>query len=221
MGYQKYPSRMACSLRSALVTANHSLQKLTSCVSHVLQHRLLIDISVFCDFLEGLASRIAIQYKTVHGVLHDLMLPRTWLLSSLRHEEQLGPKTRFYALAETLVQNAATLLQSIHDPENFHGKCPLKRHFPYVTDAILYARLAFICWPVSHQARLLHSPDVLCSRLQALSASSVDFPMPENGHLIITPVGFNAWPALQDLVTSCFISLRRAEMSAFHPSCVA
>jgi hypothetical protein len=90
--------------------------------SHVLQHHLAIDISVFCDYLERLCSFISMQSRSTLGVPHNVMLPRSWLLSSLHRQVESLPQLHYYSLLLPLVRNIGKLLEAVQLPDTYRGE---------------------------------------------------------------------------------------------------
>ncbi|KAI0042885.1 hypothetical protein FA95DRAFT_1609833 [Auriscalpium vulgare] len=80
---------------------------------HILDSRIPVDITVLCRFLDVLCGSFVIAKKLwTHGSLHDLMLPRSWVLELLPSAEKL--KKRHTQTVPVIVDPIAPLLERIY-----------------------------------------------------------------------------------------------------------
>ena len=60
------------------------------CASHVLYHRLEIDIGVLCDFMDNLCGALLFaMHLQKWGHLHGLTLPKSWIVRHTRTIDQI------------------------------------------------------------------------------------------------------------------------------------
>ncbi|KZT68439.1 hypothetical protein DAEQUDRAFT_671296 [Daedalea quercina L-15889] len=86
-------------------------------VNHILTKRLPVDISALCDFLDVLCGRLVVASRLGHrNTMHDVTLPRSWLLRALPSLYELKDKST--NLFELYVTPMADLLEQIYNPVN-------------------------------------------------------------------------------------------------------
>lgn len=81
---------------------------------HIISNRLPVNISVLCDFIESLCGSLVVSsaYQRT-GILHDVMLPRSWLHKQLETgvQEARSKTINFTAM---IVLPMAGLLEDIY-----------------------------------------------------------------------------------------------------------
>jgi hypothetical protein len=106
----------------SVILQTSAIPTLSAIASHIVQHYLAIDVSVFCEYLERLCSLISVQCRSPNGVAHNIMLPRSWLLLSLPRPGESVPQLHFFPLLLPLVRSIGKLLEAIQYPDAYHGK---------------------------------------------------------------------------------------------------
>ncbi|EEB90583.1 hypothetical protein MPER_11188, partial [Moniliophthora perniciosa FA553] len=93
-------------------TASNSLTKGILCLRHIILRKLDIDVSVLCDFIEYLCRNLIFSAAChYNGALHNVMFPRSWLLSTMDVDNL---RTRDFNHLNWLIGPIAELLAQIH-----------------------------------------------------------------------------------------------------------
>lgn len=83
---------------------------------HVVQKRLPVNIAVFCDFIDYLCSSFVLYNRYQYAsILHDVTLPRSWLLMLAKIEER-GVKAA--GLFRMLIDPMSELLEQMYSGIN-------------------------------------------------------------------------------------------------------
>ncbi|GBE78672.1 predicted protein [Sparassis crispa] len=85
--------------------------------NHILEKRVPVDISVLCDFLDHLCGLLVISTRYQQtGTLHEVTLPRSWLMSLARGFKRHGERQT--NLLSLYIKPMADLLEQIYTGSN-------------------------------------------------------------------------------------------------------
>ena len=93
----------------------------------MLEKKIPIDIGVLCDLMDHLCASMifAIRLRNANNTLHDIMLPKSWLLRLVPQCNIL--RTRVTLLSIVYIRNMRDLLEQVYTGDSF-GKPPLPSH---------------------------------------------------------------------------------------------
>jgi len=79
---------------------------LTSPISHVVRNGLRVDLNALCDLAERLSGMFIMAYRVNSlGLLHNITLPRSWLINLISPGTDLGKDTAFFVkFASTIIE---------------------------------------------------------------------------------------------------------------------
>ena len=80
--------------------------------SHVLEKRVPVDIGLLCDSRDHLCASLVLATRLRNGTLHDVTLPKSWLMRTVPQCESLG--SRDTQLSKLYTKYMADFLEQIY-----------------------------------------------------------------------------------------------------------
>jgi hypothetical protein len=133
--------------------------------SHILDKRLPVDISVFCDYLDQMCTVISVDNRLKrYDRLNDVMLPRNWLLQLVRHPQNTPKQQDFHGLLKKLLSQLPNMLDLLAREDDVMQGISLALSPTYYLSNL--CRMGVFCRHTALQAWLSDSADLRCTYLQ-------------------------------------------------------
>ncbi|KAI0353177.1 hypothetical protein OH77DRAFT_1497420 [Trametes cingulata] len=141
-------------------------------LNHILRNRLVVDIGVLCDFMDHLCSSLIVAVRLHSGAtLHDLTLPKSWIVNVVNSMTDLRDKSTNRAVDYTRHLRELLLQVYTGDESEWHvlvDSFDLSKRGSYlITRSIFVAR---ICRNICLWGYNLRSPTLRQEILQIISA---------------------------------------------------